>query len=235
MADDALECSVESRPEIVDDDQVLVAAAQRDTEAAGRLYDKYYGEIFGYIYHCTLDRTATEDLTSNVFLAVFRHLGRYRWRQIPFRTWLYRIATNEVRMHYRRRRRDRVARPNLYGDPKRNRSRLGTLDRACLDTVAREGRHAQNEFERATQAAEGSAPSADESPAAAEEYRLLHRALLELRLKYRSVIILRYFEGKTMAEIAGITGKREGTIKSQLHRGLAQLQEILVRWGVLPE
>ena len=107
MADDALECSLEPRTGMFDEDQALVTAAQQDTEAAGRLYDKYYREILGYIYHCTLDRTATEDLTSNVFLAAFGHLGRYKWRQIPFRAWLYRIATNEVRMHYRRHKRIR--------------------------------------------------------------------------------------------------------------------------------
>jgi len=196
MADDAVECDLESRPETVDDDQTLVSAAQRDTEAAGRLYDKYYREVFGYLYHCTLDRTATEDLTSNVFLAAFRHLGRYRWRQVPFRAWLYRIATNEVRMYCRRRKGVRTA-----------------------------DRQAQPE---------GSAPSADEGLAAVEEYRLLHQALQELRFKYRTVIVLRYFEDKTIARIAEITGAREGTIKCQLHRGLAQLQEILTHRGVLP-
>jgi len=69
----------------------------------------------------------------------------------------------------------------------------------------------------------------------AEEHVLLHKALSELRMKYRAVIILRYFEGKTIAEICEITGAKEGTVKSQLHRGLARLQDILVRWGVLPE
>lgn len=69
----------------------------------------------------------------------------------------------------------------------------------------------------------------------AEEYRLLHKALLELRLKYRTVIILRYFEDKAILEICEITGRKEGTVKSQLHRGLARLQDILVQWGVLPE
>jgi RNA polymerase sigma-70 factor (ECF subfamily) len=197
MADDALECDLESRPQTVDEDQTLVSAAQQDTEAAGRLYDKYYREVFGYIYHCTLDYAATEDLTSNVFLAAFGHLGRFRWRQIPFRAWLYRIATNEVRMYYRRHKAIRIA-----------------------------GLQVPHE---------GSAPSADQGPAAVEEYRLLHRALLELRFKYRTVIVLRYFEDKTMAQIAEITGAREGTVKSQLHRGLAQLQGILSRWGVLPE
>jgi RNA polymerase sigma-70 factor (ECF subfamily) len=197
MADNALECDLESRPQTVDDDQTLVSVAQRDTDAAGRLYDKYYREIFGYLYHCTLDYATTEDLTSNVFLAAFRHLGRFRWRQIPFRAWLYRIATNEVRMHYRRHRGAR--------------------------TAALQGEH------------ESSAPSADEGPAVAEQYRLLHRALQELRFKYRTVIVLRYFEDKTIAQIAEITGAREGTVKCQLHRGLAQLQEILTHRGVLPE
>ena len=230
MADDALECDLESRPQTVDDDQTLVSAAQRDTDAAGRLYDKYYSEVFGYVYHCTLDHAATEDLTSNVFLAAFRHLGRYRWRQIPFRAWLYRIATNEVRMYYRRYKRDRVARPSL-------------LDRAWSDTSGGPERHAQSfarlrrvaALGRATRGVEGFAPSADEGPAAVEEYRLLHQALQELRFKYRTVIVLRYFEDKTMAQIAEITGAREGTVKSQLHRGLVQLQEILMHRGVLPQ
>ena len=222
MADDALECDLESRPETVDDDQTLVSAARQDTEAAGRLYDKYYGDVFGYIYHSTLDHAATEDLTSNVFLAAFRHLGRYRWQQVPFRAWLYRIATNEVRMYYRRHRRERVARPSL-------------LDRARSDAFCGTERHAHAALGRATPPAEGSAPSADEGPAIAEEYRLLHEALQELRFKYRTVIVLRYFENKTLAQIAEITGAGEGTVKSQLHRGLARLQEILLRRGILPE
>jgi RNA polymerase sigma-70 factor (ECF subfamily) len=78
-------------------------------------------------------------------------------------------------------------------------------------------------------------PSTSDSMVAAEEYRLLHKALLELRLKYRTVIILRYFEDKTIAEICEITGRKEGTVKAQLHRGLARLQDILERWGALPE
>jgi RNA polymerase sigma-70 factor (ECF subfamily) len=206
MADDALECGLESRAGIVDEDEGLVSAAQKDPEATGRLYDKYYGEVLGYIYHCTFDHAAAEDLTSNVFLAAFRHLGRYKWRQIPLRAWLYRIATNEVRMHWRRQR--RVAAISLQPNGSQPEQIAGR---------------------------QGAAPPAGDSLAAAEEYRLLHRALLQLRMKYRTVIILRYFEDKAIADICQITGRKEGTVKSQLHRGLAQLQEILVRWGVLPE
>ncbi len=199
MVNDALECQLESDDEILDEDQMLVSAARQDTEAAGMLFDKYYSEILGYIYHCTYDGTIAEDLTSNVFLAVFRHLERYNWRQIPFRAWLFRVATNEVRMHWRRTKHVKII--SLQPD---------------------------NDIQVAEQ-------SVSDSMVAAEEYRLLHKALLELKVKYRTVIILRYFEDKAIAEICEITSRKEGTVKAQLHRGLAKLQDILVRWSVLPE
>jgi RNA polymerase sigma-70 factor (ECF subfamily) len=199
MADDMLECQLESNSEVLDEDQMLVFAARQNTEAAARLFDKYYSGILGYMYHCTYDDTVAEDLTSNVFLAVFRHLRHYRWRQVPFKAWLYRIATNEVREFWRRQKRIKIV-------------------------------SLQPENEE-----HNSAPSADESTAAAEEYRLVHKALLELPLKYRTVIILRYFEGKAIADISKITSRKEGTVKAQVHRGLARMQDILVRWGVLAE
>ena len=199
MVDDALECQLESPDETLDEDHMLVSAARQDSEAAGRLYDKYYSEILSYFNHCTFDGTVAEDLTSNVFLAVFRHLRRYKWRQISFRAWLYRIATNEVRMHWRRQKRAKT----VSFQPE------------------------DNEYIAESTAAD--------SIEIAEEYRLLYKALLELRIKYRTVIILRYFEGKAIAEICQITGRKEGTVKAQLHRGLARLQDILVNWGVLPE
>ena len=80
MANNAVECNLRARPKVLDEDEILVAAAREDTQAAGRLYDKYYSAILGYVYHSTLDQTVAEDLTSNVFLAAFRHLGRRRWR-----------------------------------------------------------------------------------------------------------------------------------------------------------
>ena len=199
MTDDAVECQLGTQDKILDDDQMLVSAARQDTEAAGRLYDRYYSEILGYIYHCTYDCTIAEDLTSNVFLAAFRHLGRYQWKQLSFRAWLFRVATNEVRMHWRRKKRLKIV--SLQVDDEEH----------------------------------SPEPSAGARMAAAEEYRLLHKALMELQVKYRTVIILRYFEGKAITEICEITGKKEGTVKAQLHRGLARLKDILVRWGMLTE
>jgi len=180
-----------------EEERALVLAAQSDTASAGQLFDKYYSEIFRYVYHSTLDRSAAEDLTSNVFFSAFRHLGLFRWRRIPFRAWLYRIATNELRMHYRKQKRMSAA-------------NAGPIDSESPAPV----------------------PSADTVAADSDDYRLLQRALLELGQKYRAVILLRYFEGKSLSEICEITNKREGTIKSLLHRALAQLKDALVRAGL---
>jgi RNA polymerase sigma-70 factor (ECF subfamily) len=201
MTHEALTMSLEPRSVVIEEDRSLVSAACKDTAAAGQLFDKYYPEVFRYIYHSTLDHSATEDLTSNVFFSTFRRLGQFQWRGIPFRAWLYRIAANEVRMHYRRRKRALAA-------------HAGPVD---LEHPS-------------------DAPSAATMAAALDEYRLLHTALLELGQKYRTVIVLRYFEGKSLSEICDITNKREGTIKSQLHRGLSQLKDSLERAGLtLPD
>lgn len=199
MANDAIEVRLDTQAETFDEDELLVAAACEDTQAAGRLYDKHYEAIFRYIYRCTPDRATAEDLTSNVFLAAFRHLRRLRWRPIRFRAWLYRIATNEIRMHYRK--------------VKRVRAFYASNGRREMDA----------------------ARPASDAPAAAEEHRLLHEALLCLKPKYRTAIVLRYFEDKTIAEISEITGRKEGTLRCHLHRGLAQLQDILSQYGVLPQ
>lgn len=183
--------------ERAEEDRALVFAARRDPAAAGQLFDKYYSEIFRYLYHSTLDHAVTEDLTSNVFFSAFRRLGLFRWRRIPFRAWLYRIATNELRMHFRRRKRMSAA-------------NAGPVNPELPAAVS----------------------SADTVAAEMDDYRLLQRALLALGQKYRTVIVLRYFEGKSLSEICEITNKREGTIKSQLHRALAQLKDALMRAGL---
>jgi RNA polymerase sigma-70 factor, ECF subfamily len=199
MALEALTLTAETGAGLAEDEQSLVAAARHEPEAAGRLFDRHYPAIIRYLYHSTLNHSVAEELTSNVFFAAFRRLGLFRWRGIAFRAWLYRIATNELRMHFRRQKR-LLARQAGPVDPEHPSEGL----------------------------------SAAAVAAAQDDYRLLHRALLALDEKYRTVIVLHYLEGRSLADIGEITGRREGTIKSQLHRGLSQLKQALERVGVGP-
>ena len=52
-------------------------------------------------------------------------------------------------------------------------------------------------------------------------------AVRELPPKYRSVIHLYYFEELTVAEIARLTGQKEATVKSQMHRAREMLKGLL--------
>ncbi|MGP6157452.1 MAG: RNA polymerase sigma factor [Vulcanimicrobiaceae bacterium] len=57
----------------------------------------------------------------------------------------------------------------------------------------------------------------------------LRAALGRLALKYRAPVVLRHVEGRSYAEIAAILGRPEGTVKAEVHRGLAQLRKDLTR------
>ena len=57
----------------------------------------------------------------------------------------------------------------------------------------------------------------------------LHDALARLPARQRAVIVLRYYEGLSEAEIAGLLGCRAGTVKSLAHRGLATLRGVVER------
>jgi RNA polymerase sigma-70 factor (ECF subfamily) len=58
-----------------------------------------------------------------------------------------------------------------------------------------------------------------------EEFLLLHKKLAELPAMYQEVIVLKFFEKKKIKDMVQILGKKEGTIKSLLHRGIEKLRE----------
>ena len=54
-------------------------------------------------------------------------------------------------------------------------------------------------------------------------------ALATLPPKRRAAVVLRYYAGLPEKEIAKVLGVRPGTVKSMLHRALAQLREVIER------
>lgn len=96
------------RPAARDDaeasETALIRRAKRDPRAFALLYRQHYAPIIGYVYRRIGDRHAAEDLAAEVFLAAMRSLRGYRHRGVPFRAWLYRIATHAVNRWARRER-----------------------------------------------------------------------------------------------------------------------------------
>ena len=177
-------------------DRELVTRAQQDPEAFGQIFDVYHVQILRYCIRRTGDVELGRDLAASTFFKAMNQLGRYRWQGIPLSAWLYRIATNEIASHYRTRRS----------------ASLDDLLEAGLEVpdahdIRQELIEAQAELERHAQ------------------WQTVHTELQVLPHKYQEVIMLRFFEDKTLIEIAQILGKRHGTIKSLLSRGLAKLRE----------
>ena len=82
----------------------LVSRAKRDPQAFAALYRQHYAAIAGYVFRRVGDQHTAEDLTADVFLEAVRSLSGYRHRGVPFRAWLYRIATHTVNRWARRHR-----------------------------------------------------------------------------------------------------------------------------------
>lgn len=71
------------------------------------------------------------------------------------------------------------------------------------------------------------APLLDTYPAAGPEEQSLMEAIGALPARDRAVLHLYYYEGYQTAEIAGMTGWREGTVRSRLTRARAKLGALL--------
>ena len=82
-------------------ERLLVERAKTDPEAFGALYDRYFSQIYRFVFSRLRDQTAAEDVTSEVFMKALRSLPRYQDTGRPFTAWLYQIAVNTVNDRYR--------------------------------------------------------------------------------------------------------------------------------------
>lgn len=85
-----------------------IQAAQRDPAKFRPLYDRYFESIFRFVFRRTADEELTGDLCSQVFLKAMQKLDTYQFKGVPFSSWLFRIAANEVAQHYRQNQKNRV-------------------------------------------------------------------------------------------------------------------------------
>lgn len=83
-------------------EQALVRAAQADPARFAPLYEAYFADIFRFLHRRAGHNDLTADLTQQTFLKAMLALPRYEPRGLPFRAWLYRIALNEMRMYWRK-------------------------------------------------------------------------------------------------------------------------------------
>jgi RNA polymerase sigma-70 factor, ECF subfamily len=146
-----------------------------------------------------------EEVAQEAVLKGFKYLSQFR-QEAKFSTWLIQITINEARMKLRKDRR------HLY---------------ESLDSTREndEGEYIPTDF-------------ADwrEIPSEALERRelrdVLQKALSMLPEKYRTVLVLRDVQQRSIAETAAILGIREENVKTRTSRARLQMRDLLARdWG----
>lgn len=196
-------CIEEKRmpPVTLADEQQLLEKARSDPGYFGPVYDVYYPKIFGYVFRRTADYDLARDIAADTFLKAVLKLRDFEWRGVSVAAWLFRIATNELRMYYRQRKYESAV--------------FGQLP----EQFALERRlHQLFELERA---------SIDAQLEHYQDFVKAQKALSHLPVAYQEVLSLRYFEQKTILQIAEILGKNEGTVKSLLSRGVEKLKNAI--------
>jgi len=81
----------------VPEEESLVRRAQKqDQQAFAQLYEEHFDKIYRYVALRIGDRAEAEDITQQVFLKALRSISSFRWKNIPFSAWLFRIAHNQM-------------------------------------------------------------------------------------------------------------------------------------------
>jgi RNA polymerase sigma-70 factor (ECF subfamily) len=75
---------------------IVERAVRGDKDAFAQLYEKHFDRIYRYIYFRLGSKTATEDLTQDVFLKALEAIGSFKWRRSPFAAWLYHGKVEKV-------------------------------------------------------------------------------------------------------------------------------------------
>lgn len=86
------------------DEYELVIQAKSNTNAFFALYDLYVNRIATFAYRQTGNETIAQDITANTFEKALKNIKQYEPQGSSFCAWLYTIARNEIRLHYRRQR-----------------------------------------------------------------------------------------------------------------------------------
>jgi RNA polymerase sigma-70 factor (ECF subfamily) len=182
----------------VSQDQSLVGRCLGGDEAAWEeLVRVHTRQVYGLCFRFTNSGSEAQDLTQEVFLRVFRTIRSFRSSEGSFTTWLSRVTRNLLIDHYRRTRQERVT-----------------------DSI---------EEQLPTLEEEGAAASVrpDHQLAGREANEILQLTLQKLSPDLREAVILRDLQEMEYREIADVLGIPEGTVKSRINRGRAELARLL--------
>jgi RNA polymerase sigma-70 factor (ECF subfamily) len=176
----------------------LVARCLDGDEAAWEdLVRQHTRQVYGLCYRFTNSNQEAQDLTQDVFLRVFKTIKSFRSAEGSFHTWLARVTRNLLIDHYRRNRQERVT-----------------------DSI-------EEQLPMMAEVGAAAAARPDQAVAGREASEILQAHLQKLSPDLREAVILRDLQEMEYREIAEVLDIPEGTVKSRINRGRAELARLL--------
>ena len=99
---------VDEKTSSLSDEVLARLAANGNGDAFNEIYTRHRSFAYSVAFRMTGNEADAEDLMQDAFVSVFRKVGSFRG-DASFTTWLYRVVTNQVNMHFR----SRSARPEI--------------------------------------------------------------------------------------------------------------------------
>jgi RNA polymerase sigma-70 factor (ECF subfamily) len=186
----------------LDRDRGLVEAARRDPTRFDALYRKYLAQVYSYALYELRDHHAAEDATERVFMQALAGLHRFEERVDEF------MASRAVSMD-----------PGAAADVSTFRI---WLFRIAHNVVSNERRRERRRPATPLDDALGLCAPDDVAETAAnrEAFGAAWEAVGRLPEDRRRVILLRFVDEMSTAEIAATFGRSEGAVRVLLHRAL---------------
>ncbi|HZP17635.1 MAG TPA: sigma-70 family RNA polymerase sigma factor [Terriglobales bacterium] len=193
----------------MEDAQVAALLVRRciagDAAAWEEIVQRYHRRIYNICYRFAGSGNDAEDLTQEVFIKMYRILNTYDAGRGAFMTWVTTITRNLLVDHFRKTRQERIT--------------------ESLDTTASEHEDAMPLSEQLPDRS----PGPDTKVLSQEAGQAVHQALQKLSPELREAVILRDLQDMDYREIATVLRVPEGTVKSRINRGRAELARLLQR------
>jgi RNA polymerase sigma-70 factor (ECF subfamily) len=170
-----------------------------EQKAYAELMARYRDAIYFILLKMVNNRDDANDLAIETFAKAFQNLEKYK-PDYAFSTWLFKIATNNCIDYIRKKK----------------------LKTFSIDQVSGEDGENSRPWEIA-----GNSPTPEESLIKKQKTSLLKNVVDKLPIRYRKLVILRYFEELSYEEISTQLDIPLGTVKAQLFRAHNLLLNIL--------
>jgi RNA polymerase sigma-70 factor (ECF subfamily) len=193
---------VEARPLETDGCQLVQRCLEGDSGAWAELVRTHHRRVYGLCYRFTGNPADAEDLTQEVFLKIYSNLSSYDTVRGSLQVWITTMSRNLLVDHFRR---------------TKNQRATGSLD---------EGWESAEELKPIDRLMTRN-PSPHEMAAQKELAKMVQGALARVSIDLREAVILRDLQDMDYKEIAQVLGIPEGTVKSRISRGRAELARLL--------